>query len=413
MKKSNVTASIIPDKRLSKKNGAFPLKLRITCKGERRYYATGYDANVKEWEIIQSGKTRTELKKKSLALSEIQIKAQRCCDELEIFSFGKFEVAFFPKTVVTQNVQTAFENYIDNLNANEQVGTAFSYYNACTSLHKFKSGLKFEHITPEFLRSYERWFIGQKKSITTVGIYLRSLRAVINVAIEQGIMDRNDYPFGKRKYIIPSGRNIKKALTLEEIAKIYNYPAKEGSVEDMCRDYWMFIYLCNGLNVKDFCLLTHKNIEGDFIVFHRAKTIRTRRANPEPIRVALKEDSKQIIKKWGQQELLEDTFIFPCLTMQMSANEKKDKIALLVHLINEHMRTIAKNLNIQKSVTTYYARHSFATILKNSGVSTEFISEALGHSSLSTTKNYLAGFEQEAIKSATDALIAFKNVEQK
>ena len=58
---------------------------------------------------------------------------------------------------------------------------------------------------------------------------------------------------------------------------------------------------------------------------------------------------------------------------------------------------------------TYFARHSFATILKNSGVSTEFISEALGHSSLSTTKNYLAGFEEEAIRRNTDVLVSFMN----
>lgn len=73
-------------------------------------------------------------------------------------------------------------------------------------------------------------------------------------------------------------------------------------------------------------------------------------------------------------------------------------------------RKIAKKLNSQKPITTYYARHSFATILKNSGVSTEFISEALGHSSLSTTKNYLAGFKQDAIKTTTDVLISFKNM---
>ncbi|MEO6837644.1 MAG: tyrosine-type recombinase/integrase [Ginsengibacter sp.] len=60
-------------------------------------------------------------------------------------------------------------------------------------------------------------------------------------------------------------------------------------------------------------------------------------------------------------------------------------------------------------MTTYYARHSFATILKNSEVSTEFICEALGHSSLQTTKNYLAGFEQDAIKKTTDVLTSFKN----
>ena len=74
------------------------------------------------------------------------------------------------------------------------------------------------------------------------------------------------------------------------------------------------------------------------------------------------------------------------------------------------MKKIAVTIGIDKQITTYYARHSFATILKNSGVSTEFISEALGHSSLATTKNYLAGFEKHAINETTDVLLSFKNI---
>lgn len=167
----------------------------------------------------------------------------------------KFEELFFPKKIPVINLRSAFDSYINELRENGQIGTAACYSCASVSLHKYKAGLKFEHVTPEFLRSYERWFVGKGKSITTVGINLRSLRAVINVAIQQGRMNIADYPFGKRKYIIPTGRNIKKSLTLEEISKIYNYVTEPRSVNDMCRDYWIFIYLCNGLNVKDLCLL--------------------------------------------------------------------------------------------------------------------------------------------------------------
>ncbi len=409
MKQRNITVTIVPDKRRIKDDVTYPLKLRITYRGSRKYYATGYNASLEDYKLMKENNVRGELRKTNLALTEIQINAQKCCDCLETFSFTKFEELFFPKKVPIMNLQSAFDSYISELEENGQIGTAASYSCACVSLHKFKAGLKFEHLTPEFLRSYERWFIGQGKSITTVGIYLRSLRAVINVAIQQEMMNFKDYPFGKRKYIIPTGRNIKKALSLEEVAKIYNYVTEPRSVKDMCRDYWIFIYLCNGLNVKDLCLLTYKNIAGDFIIFNRAKTNRSRRSNPEPIRVALKEDSKRIIAKWGQHQFSPDTYIFPYLKIGMTPQKQRDTILLLIHLINEHMKQIAIELEIYKPITTYYARHSFATILKNSGVSTEFISEALGHTSLETTKNYLAGFEQDAIKKTTDVLTSFKN----
>ncbi|HEY5367904.1 MAG TPA: site-specific integrase [Hanamia sp.] len=297
MKQRNITVTIVPDERRIKDDVTYPLKLRITFQGNRKYYATGYNASLNDYILMNENKARGELKKTNLALLEIRINAQKCCDSLENFSFLKFEALFFPKKVSITNLKSAFDSYINELRENGQIGTAASYSCASVSLHKYKAGLKFEHLTPEFLRNYERWFLGKGRSITTVGINLRSLRAVINVAIQQGMMNIADYPFGKRKYIIPTGRNIKKALTLEEIAKIYNYVTEPCSVNDMCRDYWIFIYLCNGLNVKDLCLLTYKNIVGDFIIFNRAKTNRARRANPEPIRIALKEDSKRIISK--------------------------------------------------------------------------------------------------------------------
>ena len=409
MKQKNVTCGIVPDKRRLKADELFPLKLRITYKGERRYYATGYDSNKTNWTLIQEKKARGKLRKVADALLKTQADAQKCCDQLESFSFSKFEAAFFPKSSPITNLESAFQAYIKILNDNGQVATADGYNSACISLHRFRKNLKLDDITPEFLIAYESWFVGKGKSITTVGIYLRSLRAVINMAIDKGLMDKADYPFGKRKYIIPTGKNIKKSLNLEEIGKIYSYAAEKGSVDEMCRDYWIFIYLCNGLNVKDLCLLKYKNVEGDFIVFHRAKTIRTKRSNPEPIRIALKEDSQRIISKWGQNKLDNDTFIFPHLKPDMSPLQVRYTVQLLIHLINEHVKKIAKELKINKPVTTYYARHSFATILKNSGVSTEFICEALGHSSLATTKNYLAGFEQDAIKQTTDVLLSFKS----
>jgi integrase/recombinase XerD len=71
------------------------------------------------------------------------------------------------------------------------------------------------------------------------------------------------------------------------------------------------------------------------------------------------------------------------------------------------MKVIAKELEISANVTTYVARHSFATVLQRSGVDTSFISEALGHSSVKTTQNYLAGFEDESKREAVKALTAF------
>ena len=96
----------------------------------------------------------------------------------------------------------------------------------------------------------------------------------------------------------------------------------------------------------------------------------------------------------------------------MTAERERKVFQQVTKNVNKHMKRIAKELGLNKEVTTYFARHSFATVLRNSGVSTEFISEALGHSSMKTTQSYLAGFEQETIHKTTDALTNFSKQKQ-
>ena len=174
------------------------------------------------------------------------------------------------------------------------------------------------------------------------------------------------------------------------------------------KDYWIFIYLCNGINVKDLCLLKYENIKQDVIEFERSKTIRTKRTT-EPIRVIVTEDVKIIINKWGNKKKDGKSYLFPILESGLTPNRERQLIQQITAVINSHMGIIAKELEITANPTTYVARHSFATILKRSGASTEFIGEALGHSNVKTTQNYLAGFEDEKKRETIKALTSFKS----
>lgn len=101
----------------------------------------------------------------------------------------------------------------------------------------------------------------------------------MNTAIADGRLSKELYPFGKakdKKFEIPTAANTKKALSLEDIASIFNYKCEPGN-EEMCRDYWIFLYLSNGLNVADFCRLKWKYIENGRILFTREKTTRTKK----------------------------------------------------------------------------------------------------------------------------------------
>lgn len=212
--------------------------------------------------------------------------------------------------------------------------------------------------------------------------------------------------FGKKRYEIPTSNNTKKALSLNEIGAIFHYPTEPGTMRDGAKDYWIFMYLCNGINEKDMSLLKYENIKGNVIEFIRAKTARTKR-KVEPIRVNLTDELKAIISKLSNKMIDGNTFIFPILENGLTPERERQLIQQMTHVINDHMKAISEKFGIEKDVTTYFARHSFATVFQRSGVSISFISEASGHSSTKTTQSYLAGFEDETKEEILRALTAF------
>lgn len=203
------------------------------------------------------------------------------------------------------------------------------------------------------MKDYEKWFLSKERSISTVGIYLRPLRAIFNSAIDEGIVSRENYPFGKRRYQIPAARNIKKALRLDEIKKIYEYKGAEGTWWQKARDFFIFSYLCNGMNMKDIALLKLSNVQGDRIVFSRAKTIDTNRSNSKAISVPLNEEVLEIINRWKNKTTSKDDFLFPVVEKGLSPKRESVLIKQFTKMVNQYIREIAKSVDIEKPISTY------------------------------------------------------------
>lgn len=297
-----------------------------------------------------------------------------------------------------------------------RVGTASSYSLSLRSLlgyHTYRAGrrksgeLSFLAIDKDWLKGFERWMVGEGKSLTTVGIYLRPLRAMFNQAIADGLLTQEYYPFWKRKYQIPAGRNVKKALSKEELKKLYEQPVEEGGVQDKAKDFWFLSFLCNGMNVKDILLLRYRDILDDKITFVREKTKNTTKSNQKPIVVMMYDDIKAIIQKWGQEKASSSTFVFPVVDDEMDVKENQKSTQNFTRFVNQHMKTVAREAALAEEITTYWARHTFTTTIMRKAASIEMASGLLGQQSVATTKSYWAGFEDEAVKKVTGNLLDF------
>ncbi|GHU57152.1 integrase [Bacteroidia bacterium] len=397
-------ASIIDDRRATIE-GLYPIKIRVTYSRVRKYYSTGKNLSKDDWERL------AETKSKALIAMRVDIqntfsKIRDVVQELEFregFSFDTLNQRL--SKGISDTLNTAFNNKILNLISNGQIGSSQYYKITLKSIEAF-AGTKilFSSITVDWLKRYEKHLLDLNRSYTTVGMYGRAIRCIINEALKAGIIKENQYPFGNGKYEIPTGEGRKIALTLQQIKKIVFYSDGNPTTERY-RDLWLFSYLCNGINFADMLRLKYSNIVNGEICFIRQKTIRTTKTKKE-LRAIVTPEIQIIIDKWGNPDRKPDSYLFPYLNDKTDITEKVTTIGEVVRRCNKRMKIIGKALDIG-SISTYTARHSYATILKRSGANIAYISESLGHNDLKTTENYLASFEREEREKNAKLLMDF------
>ena len=397
------THSLFINKHSPDSKGLCSISVRITYNRKKRYYPTYIKLSVEDYQKAMGERPRKEFKEISMELKAFEQRAHDILKQIPNFSWEKFDALYYTDRSKSEHIETGYSRYIAKLQEEDRLGTASSYQSSISSLKKFKSNLKYEDVTPSLLREYEKKMLGEGKSKSTIGIYLRPLRAIFNIAINDGLISRDMMPFGSRKknlYEIPTSKNIKKAISIDKIGKIFKYePANQREAE--YRDYWIFLYLCNGMNVKDMCLLKYKNVKGDTIEYIRAKTVNTKRET-SPIVIAVLPEVQSIIDKWGNKNISPDKYIFSHLIEGMTLKKQRAAIQQVTKQINKYIGRIAVALGIENKIRTYAARHSFASILKKEGKSTAYIRDSLGNSSVQTTERYLASIEvEEVLKTAT------------
>lgn len=411
--------SIYHETRRIKENGKYSVKLRVYNKHENvkkvRYFTTGIDLTVKEFETIwlnpENKNLRGKNKEIELKLKSIEQRANNEAKEMSVFNFSKFESKLFRKSTDKNNVKYHFTTAIDKHKKSERLGTAESYQYTLNSFANYSEEknnlsiekLSFNEITVDWLKGYEKFMISKGKSFTTIGIYTRTLRAIFNIAIEENDINKDIYPFGKNKYKIPRTKKVKKALKAIELKTLFDAKVKTVN-EQKAKDFWFFCFACYGMNIKDVALLKYSDFKNDSFSYYRSKTF-DRTAEKRLITVHLTDFTRDIISKYGN--INKTGYVFNILSKNDTNDAKKRKYKNFTRFVNDHLKRIAKENKLPTDISSNWARHSFATQSIRKGASMEFISEALDHSDLNVTKRYFAGFEDDAKKDFANSLLDF------
>lgn len=372
--------------------GRFSVRVRVTYRRNRKYYPTGKALTPEEWDALPTTRSRALLDVRADIENSysIVLAAAKAIAYTGNFSLEALNERL--KGAASDTLNTMFKAKIDELRKSGRIGTMLVYDNVLKGVERFAGkNVLLEAVTTNWVRRYADFLRNEGKAQTTISINLRHLRALLNDAKRLGVLKESQYPFGRGRYEIQAGTGRKMALTLEQIGQIANYD--DGSeATAKYRDYWLFLYLCNGINVADFVKLRYRDIVNGEICFVRQKTESTSRTLRD-IQAVLTPPMQTIIDRWGQTPY-PDAFIFPILTGKEDAITRKNKTKYLTRAINKRMKEVGEKLGIG-NISTYTARHSFATVLKRAGANIAYISESLGHQDLKTTENYLASFERE------------------
>jgi len=374
-------ASITHDRRRKTKAG-YPMKLRITNDRKSDYISMKLYMTDKEYESYCTKKRLPHnLKSIKDKLVQAEAKATKILNKMEEYDFQKFKDQFLgvkKKPVKKVLLCDLFQQRVDFFMSKDKYNTSISYNSTLQALKRFKQGIKIQEVNSQLLEDFHAFLLSENKSITTVSIYMRAFKAVVNANKELFKI----HPF--KKYKIPQARNNKRAISEDSIKKVLTYQFNI-EVFNFYLDLYRFSFYSGGINVKDMVLLKKANIHGDYLIYHRAKTNR-------PIKIYLLPQAQEIIERYSETK----GFIFPILDNEEAEHIYK-KVNSLTIKINYTLERACEDLKIPK-ITTYSARHSFATVLMNKGVSVAFISKALGHSNISITENYLDSFTNDQMK---------------
>lgn len=392
-----VTAAVIVDIRREKEEGYYPCKYRVTYMRKQVYYPC-MDLTLKQFSDMH-GQVRNANSVRTKKL--IQAGLDRITDAIEeIISKEPFTLERLAKRLsrgTVDSVMSEFENTISELTTNGKIGSSVWYSCAKTSIEKFaKKDLKFADITPEWLKKYETHLLKEEKAYTTISIYMRALRAIINKGLRDGIISQAQYPFVVKKngkYQIPEGTGRKFALSTAQLLDVFNYQILPD--DEKWRDLWVFSFYCNGANIGDILRFKYGDIEGNYITWHRKKTITT---DPEKykIRAIITDEMRSIIEKYGNPGQRASDYIFPYLTNGLTPVAERMIIQNVIHLINKKMKKIGRALGYG-DITTYWARHTWASISRREGVSLFSISKGMGHKNLATTQVYLDSLSDDEL----------------
>lgn len=390
-------------------NGEHPLMVRISKDRTRKYISLGISCKLQDWD------TKTNLPKKGHPqkdkIDSIISKVINMYKE-KIIDFKHEGKDYTPDVLITETNRKSgrttvfkyFDQRIKNLIESNKIGNSKVYQDTYNQIRSFNNDkdFTFSQLDYTYLKKLETHLRSKDLAENGISVRFRTIRALFNSAIDEELVKKEIYPFTKFKISERfNNKTQKRAITKEEIKKIQELKLDDKLAAFEAQQYFLFMYYGQGINFVDIAHLKWSNLIDGRIYYKRAKTGNELSFKLPVPALAIIEALK------SKTPSLDNTYIFPILNEvnHKTPVQKSNRIHKVLTRVNKELKEIAKQAKIDAHLTSYVARHTFATVLKRSGVSTAIISESMGHQTEAITQTYLKSFENSIIDDAMENLL--------
>lgn len=283
-------------------------------------------------------------------------------------------------------------NLVGQLKQIGKLRTAETYTTVVNSFTRFRkeSDILLDDVDSDLMTAYETYLKSNNVCPNSISFYMRNLRAIYNRAVEKELTVQR-HPF---KHVYTGiDKTVKRAVPLSIIRKIRNLNLTLYPAMDYARDIFMFSFYTRGMSFVDMAFLKKKDLQNGILSYRRHKT------------------NQQMFIKWENpmQKLIDkyDTTGSPYLLPIIKDNSKDERQQYKneAHRINSNLKKIGERLKLAIPLTTYVARHGWASIAKSKNIPIATISEAMGHDSETTTRIYLASLDTSVVDKANSLIL--------
>ena len=248
-------------------------------------------------------------------------------------------------------------------------------------------------LSANLLKGFENYLIERQLSWNTVSTYMRMLRATYNRAVEQGVARYIPNLF-KGVYTGVQSQT-KRALPPPVMARLIHRDTLKAFPES---EWFALMFLLRGIPFVDLAHLRKCDFGGGVITYHRHKT-------RKELNVSVPDEAMEIIRR--KMDKTSSPYLFPILDGAASGKEAYKNYQSALRKLNHRLSEIAKKMELDVKLSSYVARHTWATTAYHQRLPIGIISGALGHSSIKVTESYLKPFDNNELGNANLRIISY------